>query len=162
MIFPVACAPDILTMNMTHTGELGYVFYIPNEFALHVYDSILEAGKGGRGSAVGLQKKSLFGVTNGPVITGFEELPSFSRLPVILQYFVATANCKMVKNKTSFIHKNCSGVEPIFRSSSSIFFWNWKVDNEKQMLELNLWVGSGYGQERASAVRHLTFFLHST
>jgi pyruvate dehydrogenase phosphatase regulatory subunit len=34
-------------MNMTHTGELGYVFYIPNEFALHVYDSILEAGKGG-------------------------------------------------------------------------------------------------------------------
>ncbi len=42
-----ACAPDILTMNMTHTGELGYVFYIPNEFALHVYDSILEAGKGG-------------------------------------------------------------------------------------------------------------------
>ena len=136
MIFPVACAPDILTMNMTHTGELGYVFYIPNEFALHVYDSILEAGKGGRGSAVGLQKKSLFGVTNGPVITGFEELPSFSRLPVILQYFVATANCKMVKNKTSFIHKNCSGVEPIFRSSSSIFFeieklttrsrcWSW-------------------------------------
>ena len=70
------------------------------------------------------------------VITGFEELPSFSRLPVILQYFVATANCKMVKNKTSFIHKNCSGVEPIFRSSSSIFFeieklttrsrcWSW-------------------------------------
>ncbi len=43
-----ACAPDILTMNMTHTGELGYVFYIPNEFALHVYDSILEAGKGGK------------------------------------------------------------------------------------------------------------------
>ena len=56
MIFPVACAPDILTMNMTHTGELGYVFYIPNEFALHVYDSILEAGKGGRGSAVGLHR----------------------------------------------------------------------------------------------------------
>ena len=27
------------------------------------------------------------------------------------------------------------------------------------MLELNLWVGSGYGQERASAVRHLTFFF---
>ena len=40
-----ACAPDILTMNMTHTGELGYVFYIPNEFALHVYNSIIEAGK---------------------------------------------------------------------------------------------------------------------
>ena len=29
-------------MNMTHTGELGYVFYIPNEFAIHVYDAINE------------------------------------------------------------------------------------------------------------------------
>jgi len=41
----VGCAPDILTMNMTHTGELGYVFYIPTEFALHVYDELVEAGK---------------------------------------------------------------------------------------------------------------------
>ena len=41
----IACAPEILTMNMTHTGELGYVFYIPNEFAIHVYDAIVEAGK---------------------------------------------------------------------------------------------------------------------
>jgi len=41
----IACAPDILTMNMTHTGELGYVFYIPNEFAIHVYDSIMEEGQ---------------------------------------------------------------------------------------------------------------------
>ena len=37
-------APDILTMNVTHTGELGYVFYIPNEFALHVFDAVFEAG----------------------------------------------------------------------------------------------------------------------
>jgi len=41
----IACAPSVLTMNMTHTGELGYVFYIPNEFAIHVYDSIMEAGQ---------------------------------------------------------------------------------------------------------------------
>ena len=41
----IGCAPDILTMNMTHTGELGYVFYIPTEFALHVYDELVEAGK---------------------------------------------------------------------------------------------------------------------
>ena len=41
----IACAPDILTMNMTHTGELGYIFYIPNEFAIHIYDAILEAGQ---------------------------------------------------------------------------------------------------------------------
>eukprot|EP00096_Caligus_rogercresseyi_P012934 TRINITY_DN5598_c0_g1_i1.p1 TRINITY_DN5598_c0_g1~~TRINITY_DN5598_c0_g1_i1.p1 ORF type:complete len:555 (-),score=136.45 TRINITY_DN5598_c0_g1_i1:141-1805(-) len=41
----IGCAPNILTMNLTHTGELGYVFYIPNEFAVHVYDTILSDGK---------------------------------------------------------------------------------------------------------------------
>jgi len=32
-------------MNLTHTGELGYVLYIPNEFALHVYTKLIEAGQ---------------------------------------------------------------------------------------------------------------------
>ena len=32
-------------MNMTHTGEQGFVLYIPNEFAVEIYDSIMEAGK---------------------------------------------------------------------------------------------------------------------
>ena len=41
----LGCAPDILTLSMTHTGEMGYVMYIPSEFALHVLDSIQEAGK---------------------------------------------------------------------------------------------------------------------
>lgn len=31
-------------MNMTHTGEQGYVLYIPNEFAVEIYDSIMDAG----------------------------------------------------------------------------------------------------------------------
>ena len=37
-------SPEILTMHMTHTGEQGYVLYIPNEFAVEIYDSIMEAG----------------------------------------------------------------------------------------------------------------------
>ena len=41
----VACCPEILTMHMTHVGEAGYVLYIPNEFAVEIYDSILEAGQ---------------------------------------------------------------------------------------------------------------------
>ena len=41
----VSCSPEILTMNMTHAGEQGYVLYIPNEFAVEIYDSILEAGQ---------------------------------------------------------------------------------------------------------------------
>ncbi|XP_046665146.1 pyruvate dehydrogenase phosphatase regulatory subunit, mitochondrial isoform X1 [Homalodisca vitripennis] len=40
----VGLANGIRTMNLTHTGELGYVMYIPNEFALHVYNKLLEVG----------------------------------------------------------------------------------------------------------------------
>ncbi|KAL2723148.1 hypothetical protein V1477_019739 [Vespula maculifrons] len=40
----VGLANGIRTMNLTHTGELGYVLYIPNEFALHVYTRLIEAG----------------------------------------------------------------------------------------------------------------------
>lgn len=41
----VGSANGIRTMNLTHTGELGYVLYIPNEFALHVYSRLWEAGQ---------------------------------------------------------------------------------------------------------------------
>lgn len=57
----VGLANGIRTMNLTHTGELGYVLYIPNEvsihcscqfvfspicqFALHVYSSLINAGE---------------------------------------------------------------------------------------------------------------------
>ncbi|XP_030753768.1 pyruvate dehydrogenase phosphatase regulatory subunit, mitochondrial [Sitophilus oryzae] len=41
----IGLANGIRTMNLTHTGELGYVLYIPNEFALHVYNSLINAGK---------------------------------------------------------------------------------------------------------------------
>lgn len=38
-------ANGIRALNLTHTGELGYVLYIPNEFALHVYTKLMEAGQ---------------------------------------------------------------------------------------------------------------------
>ncbi|CAG9761747.1 unnamed protein product [Ceutorhynchus assimilis] len=41
----IGLANGIRAMNLTHTGELGYVLYIPNEFALHVYTSLIDAGK---------------------------------------------------------------------------------------------------------------------
>lgn len=40
----VGLANGIRALNLTHTGEIGYVLYIPNEFALHVYSTLLEAG----------------------------------------------------------------------------------------------------------------------
>ncbi|XP_075230059.1 pyruvate dehydrogenase phosphatase regulatory subunit, mitochondrial [Lycorma delicatula] len=41
----IGLANGIRAMNLTHTGELGYVLYIPNEFALHVYTRLIEAGE---------------------------------------------------------------------------------------------------------------------
>ena len=41
----IGYANGIRAMNLTHTGELGWVLYIPNEFALHVYESLVRAGK---------------------------------------------------------------------------------------------------------------------
>ncbi|XP_067144980.1 pyruvate dehydrogenase phosphatase regulatory subunit, mitochondrial isoform X2 [Centruroides vittatus] len=41
----IGLASGIRVMNLTHTGELGYVLYIPNEYALHVYDRLIEAGE---------------------------------------------------------------------------------------------------------------------
>ncbi|XP_028166816.1 pyruvate dehydrogenase phosphatase regulatory subunit, mitochondrial isoform X4 [Ostrinia furnacalis] len=41
----VGLANGIRAMNLTHTGELGYVLYIPNEFALHVYNRLMTVGE---------------------------------------------------------------------------------------------------------------------
>ncbi|XP_055373597.1 pyruvate dehydrogenase phosphatase regulatory subunit, mitochondrial [Condylostylus longicornis] len=41
----VGLANGVRALNITHTGELGYVLYIPNEFALHVYSRLWEAGQ---------------------------------------------------------------------------------------------------------------------
>lgn len=41
----VGLASGIRAMNITHTGELGWVLYIPNEYALHVYNNLVSVGK---------------------------------------------------------------------------------------------------------------------
>ncbi|GBM29156.1 Pyruvate dehydrogenase phosphatase regulatory subunit, mitochondrial [Araneus ventricosus] len=41
----IGVANNIKTFHQTHTGELGYVMYIPNEYALHVYDELMAKGQ---------------------------------------------------------------------------------------------------------------------
>ncbi|KAL0271652.1 UNVERIFIED_CONTAM: hypothetical protein PYX00_008677 [Menopon gallinae] len=41
----VGSAHGIRALNITHTAELGYVLYIPNEFALHVYQHLIDSGQ---------------------------------------------------------------------------------------------------------------------
>ena len=40
----IGCAP-VQALRITYMGELGYELYIPTEFALHVYDILVEAGE---------------------------------------------------------------------------------------------------------------------
>ena len=38
-------ASDVMVMNVTNSGEVGFSLYIPSEFAVHVYDELMRAGK---------------------------------------------------------------------------------------------------------------------
>ncbi|XP_041376900.1 pyruvate dehydrogenase phosphatase regulatory subunit, mitochondrial-like isoform X2 [Gigantopelta aegis] len=41
----VGCASGIRAMRLTHSGEDGFILYIPAEYALHTYDTLMHAGK---------------------------------------------------------------------------------------------------------------------
>ncbi|XP_041375941.1 pyruvate dehydrogenase phosphatase regulatory subunit, mitochondrial-like isoform X2 [Gigantopelta aegis] len=41
----VGCASGVRAMRLTHTGEDGFILYIPAEYALHTYDTLIRAGK---------------------------------------------------------------------------------------------------------------------
>jgi len=41
----IAYASDVMVMAFTHTGESGYCLYIPSEYALHVYSTLMAVGK---------------------------------------------------------------------------------------------------------------------
>ncbi|CAL1687136.1 unnamed protein product [Lasius platythorax] len=41
----LAYASDVMVMAFTHTGEPGYCLYIPSEYALHVYSTLMATGK---------------------------------------------------------------------------------------------------------------------
>lgn len=41
----VGYAGDVLVMGFNNTGEPGYSLYIPSEYALHVYNNLMDAGK---------------------------------------------------------------------------------------------------------------------
>ncbi|KAK6174464.1 hypothetical protein SNE40_017735 [Patella caerulea] len=44
-IIDVGHAGGITAMRLTHAGEDGFILYIPSEYALHVYDTLMNAGK---------------------------------------------------------------------------------------------------------------------
>ncbi len=49
---------EILLVRITYLGELGYELYVPKQHALHVYDSVIEAGAAYDFAPVGLKALS--------------------------------------------------------------------------------------------------------
>ncbi|KHJ44963.1 sarcosine oxidase, gamma subunit family [Trichuris suis] len=41
----IGCASSLKAVSVTHCGELGWTLYIPNEFALHVFQELMRLGK---------------------------------------------------------------------------------------------------------------------
>ena len=41
----IGYASGIKAMRLTHTGEDGFILYVPNEYSLHVYDTLFDKGK---------------------------------------------------------------------------------------------------------------------
>ncbi|CAG2106936.1 unnamed protein product [Medioppia subpectinata] len=41
----IGLAPEVRVCNLTHTGELGWVLYVPNDNAGHVYDMLVRVGQ---------------------------------------------------------------------------------------------------------------------
>lgn len=44
-VIDVGYAGGIIAMRLTHAGEDGFVLYVPSEYSLHVYDTLMKAGK---------------------------------------------------------------------------------------------------------------------
>jgi pyruvate dehydrogenase phosphatase regulatory subunit len=41
----IGYASGIKAMRLTHTGEDGFILYVPTEYSMHVYDTLMEKGK---------------------------------------------------------------------------------------------------------------------
>uniref|UniRef100_A0A5S6Q9D1 FAD dependent oxidoreductase domain-containing protein n=1 Tax=Trichuris muris TaxID=70415 RepID=A0A5S6Q9D1_TRIMR len=41
----IGCASSLKAVSVSHCGELGWTLYIPNEFALHVFQELMRLGK---------------------------------------------------------------------------------------------------------------------
>ncbi|KAK3581173.1 hypothetical protein CHS0354_024706 [Potamilus streckersoni] len=44
-VIDVGYVSNVYAMRLTHSGEDGFVLYIPSEYALHVYEVLMKAGK---------------------------------------------------------------------------------------------------------------------
>ncbi|XP_020283596.1 pyruvate dehydrogenase phosphatase regulatory subunit, mitochondrial-like [Pseudomyrmex gracilis] len=105
----VAYASDVMVMAFTHTGESGYCLYIPSEYALHVYSTLMATGKDYGARDVGVLTQRFMRIERfipfwaeelTPYVTPFEAGNSYS-VRLDKDYFIG---------KTALQHQKLRGV----------------------------------------------------
>ena len=86
--FTVGYAP-ILSFRVTYVGELGYELYIPTEFAVHVYESLWEAGQDLGIKNAGYRAISSMHLEKGYADWGSELTPEYTPFDAGLGFCVA-------------------------------------------------------------------------
>jgi 4-methylaminobutanoate oxidase (formaldehyde-forming) len=86
--FTVGYAP-IMSFRVTYVGELGYELYIPTEFAVHVYESLWEAGQDLGIKNAGYRAISSMHLEKGYADWGSELTPEYTPYDAGLEFCVA-------------------------------------------------------------------------
>ena len=86
--FTVGYAP-IMSWRVTYVGELGYELYIPTEFAVHVYESLWEAGQDLGIKNAGYRTISSMHLEKGYADWGSELTPEYTPFDAGLGFCVA-------------------------------------------------------------------------
>jgi 4-methylaminobutanoate oxidase (formaldehyde-forming) len=86
--FSIGNAP-IISFRVTYVGELGYELYIPTEFAVHVYESLWEAGQGLGIKNAGYRTIASMHLEKGYADWGSELTPEYTPFDAELGFCVA-------------------------------------------------------------------------
>jgi 4-methylaminobutanoate oxidase (formaldehyde-forming) len=86
--FTVGYAP-VMSFRVTYVGELGYELYIPTEFAVHVYESLWEAGRDLGIKNAGYRTISSLHLEKGYADWGSELTPEYTPFDAGLGFCVA-------------------------------------------------------------------------
>jgi 4-methylaminobutanoate oxidase (formaldehyde-forming) len=86
--FTVGYAP-VMSWRVTYVGELGYELYIPTEFAVHVYESLWEAGQDLGIKNAGYRTISSLHLEKGYADWGSELTPEYTPFDAGLGFCVA-------------------------------------------------------------------------
>ncbi|MBT8367753.1 MAG: FAD-dependent oxidoreductase [Deltaproteobacteria bacterium] len=96
----------VLSFRVTYVGELGYELYIPTEFAVHVYESLWDAGQDLGIKNAGYRTIASMHLEKGYADWGSELTPEYTPFDAGLGFCVALAKDDFIGNEALMRVKN--------------------------------------------------------